>query len=205
MTTSVNTPTLERRVFTARSAGEQEQAIATLVRAFQADPAARWLFPDDSTYAADFSGFVRAFGGRAFEGRTAFHTGDSTGAALWFAPGVEPDGEAVVELVRRALPPGRWDDAFAFFAQMEHFHPTFPHWYLPLIGVEPAHQGNGVGSALLRHVLGSCDRSGAASYLEASSPASVPLYERHGFRVVGEIQGGGSPVVYPMLRRAGAR
>jgi hypothetical protein len=29
----------------------------------------------------------------------------------------------------------------------------------------------------------------------------VPLYERHGFEVLGSIQAGSSPTVVPMLRR----
>jgi hypothetical protein len=30
----------------------------------------------------------------------------------------------------------------------------------------------------------------------------VPLYERHGFKVIGEIQSGSSPTLTPMLRPA---
>jgi hypothetical protein len=45
-----------------------------------------------------------------------------------------------------------------------------------------------------------CDEEGMPAYLESSNPTNVPLYERHGFEVITEIQVADSPVVYPMLR-----
>ena len=37
--------------------------------------------------------------------------------------------------------------------QMANYHPREPHWYLPLMGVDPTCQGKGLGSALMRHAL----------------------------------------------------
>lgn len=37
----------------------------------------------------------------------------------------------------------------SIFEQVEKFHPTEQHWYLPMIGVDPAHQGVGAGFALM--------------------------------------------------------
>jgi len=81
-------------------------------------------------------------------------------------------------------------------------HIEEPHWYLPMIGVDPSRQGQGLGSALLAHALARCDAEHMPAYLESSNPATVPLYQRHGFRVTAEIQAGASPVIYPMLRDA---
>ncbi len=39
------------------------------------------------------------------------------------------------------------------------------------------------------------------AYLESTNPLNVPLYERHGFEVVGTIEVGDAPAVYPMVRR----
>lgn len=85
--------------------------------------------------------------------------------------------------------------------QMEKFHPTEPHWYLPMIGVDPAHQGAGTGAALMTEALRNVDSSGLIAYLESSNPRNIPLYQRHGFEVIGEIQSGSSPVLRPMLRK----
>jgi hypothetical protein len=44
------------------------------------------------------------------------------------------------------------------------------------------------------------DRDGAIACLESSNARNLPLYERHGFEVLGEVQTGGSPTIWPMLR-----
>ena len=67
--------------------------------------------------------------------------------------------------------------------------------------VDPTSQGRGYGSALLRYALEQIDRTGAPAYLESSNPRNVPLYERHGFKILGRVQAGSSPTVVPMLRR----
>jgi GNAT superfamily N-acetyltransferase len=66
--------------------------------------------------------------------------------------------------------------------------------------VDPGHQGRGHGSALLQHALRRCDRGQAPASLESTDPANIPLYERHGFRVLVTIQVGSSPPIFPMLR-----
>jgi ribosomal protein S18 acetylase RimI-like enzyme len=90
---------------------------------------------------------------------------------------------------------------FSMFEQMDAFHPPEAHWHLPLIGVDPAHQEKGIGSALLSHILNVSDGQNVAAYLEATSPRNVPLYERHGFEAVGSIQVADSPQIIPMLRK----
>ena len=90
---------------------------------------------------------------------------------------------------------------FSMFEQMDALHPREAHWHLPLIGVDPAHQGKGIGSALLSHVLNLCDGQEVLAYLEATSPRNVLLYKRHGFETVGSIQVADSPRIIPMLRK----
>jgi ribosomal protein S18 acetylase RimI-like enzyme len=87
------------------------------------------------------------------------------------------------------------------FEQMGSFHPAEPHWYLPMIGVDVPFQNRGYGSALLRHALAVCDRDGVPAYLESSNPRNVPLYQRHGFELMGVIQAGSSPKLFPMVRK----
>src|SRR5688572_28099925 len=78
-----------------------------LVRAFESDPVARWMFPDPLAYRASFRAFAAAFGGRAFEHGTAQYVRGFRGAALWLPPDVGPDEEALVPLLRRDVPPDR--------------------------------------------------------------------------------------------------
>jgi hypothetical protein len=53
----------------------------------------------------------------------------------------------------------------------------------------------------MKHATDICDRDGALAYLESSNLRNVPLYERHGFEVLGTIQAGQSPTIVPMLRK----
>jgi ribosomal protein S18 acetylase RimI-like enzyme len=186
---------------TTTPASDAEHAFAALTLAFSADPPSRWAWPDPQQYLASFPGFIRALGGRALEHGSAYSLGGYAGVALWLPPGVHPDEEALVALIRRTIPEPTQADMFAVIEQMGRYHPAEPHWYLPLIGVDPAHRGRGYGSALLRHGLAGCDRDGLPAYLESTSPASVPLYERHGFEVIATIQVGAAPPIFPMLRR----
>lgn len=188
---------------TVRSATPPEEAvaIATLTLAFGADPATRWTWPDPQAYLNAFPRFAKAFGGAGFAKGGAHVVGDHAGTALWLPPGVEPDGAALGELMRTTASPESMSDGMKVMQQMTSHHPREPHWYLPLIGIDPKHQGKGLGSALLSHATDICDRDGVPAYLESSNPRNVPLYQRHGFEITGEIQHGSSPTIVPMLRR----
>jgi len=94
----------------------------------------------------------------------------------------------------------RKGDLLAVFDEMARLHPTEPHWYLPLIGVKPRQQGQGLGAALLRPILEKCDAMHLPAYLEATSSRSLPLYRRHGFKAIGEIKVRDCPPIIPMLR-----
>jgi ribosomal protein S18 acetylase RimI-like enzyme len=79
-------------------------------------------------------------------------------------------------------------------------HPPEKHWYLLSVGVRPGAQGRGTGAALVAHTLALADAAGQGAYLEATSPRSRVLYERHGFEVVGQIDLEGCPPIWPMWR-----
>jgi len=184
----------------AVSPAQEESALASLIFAFATDPAVRWMYPDAHQYRTFFPRFARVFGGKAFALGTARHLGGFRGAALWLPPGVAPDGEALVPLIEGTVASERLADVLAIFDQMEAHHPREPHWYLPLIGIDPFHQNQGLGSILLRQTLAMLDRQRATAYLEASNPRNVPFYERHGFELHGEIQSGDSPKFFAMIR-----
>ncbi len=174
--------------------------VTTLVLAFSSDPVARYMYPQPYQFLTHFPSFVRAFGGKAFEHGTAYFTDQQIGAALWFPPGVEPDEEPLINLIQHSIAEAKHPELFAVLEQMGHYHPDEPHWYLPMLGVEPTQQGKGHGSALLLQQLRQCDRENQLAYLESSSPKNIPLYERHGFKLLGIIREGTFPPIFPMLR-----
>ncbi len=181
---------------------DRKKAVATIALAFASDPMMRWSFPDPARYFTIARDFIDAFGGHAVEHGGADEIADFAAAALWLPPGVAPDDEAMGAIIAANMPAEKLEDGGSLFEQMDRFHPNEPHWYLPLIGADPVHQGKGYGSALMAHALKRCDRDGLPAYLESSNPTNVPLYERHGFKVIGEIQAGSSPKLTPMLRPA---
>ncbi len=183
------------------TAAEEAAAINVVVLAFSADPAARWLYPDPHQYGVNFPNFVRAFGGKAFEQGSAYSIDGCSGVALWLPPDVHPDEEAIAGLIQRTVSNQRQEEIFALLEQMGSYHPSEAHWYLPLIGVDPALHGKGYGSRLMEHALSRCDRDKKLAYLESSNPKNISLYERHGFELLGTIQVGGSPPIFPMLRK----
>lgn len=186
-----------------KTATESDEArvIDVLVLAFSTDPGARWTWPDPHKYLTHFREFVKALGGKAFTHSSAYYIEGYAAAALWLPPNVHPDEDVMSTLFERTAADEVRNDSAKLFKEMGSYRPSEPHWYLPLIGVDPFLQGNGFGSALLKHALIACDRDNKLAYLDSSNPRNVPLYERHGFEVLGEIQIGTSPTIRPMLRK----
>jgi ribosomal protein S18 acetylase RimI-like enzyme len=190
------------------TASDEPAVIAVIMLAFGTDPAARWTWPYPRQFLSHFPSVVKAFGGNAFAHQSAYYVEGYRGAALWLPPGVRPDEDALSALLKGTGAAEVQQDLASVFEQMESYHPKEPHWYLPMIGVDPFQQGKGYGSALMKHALVPCDRDHTLAYLESSNPKNIPLYERHGFEVLGTIQVGASPPIFPMIRKprpAGAR
>jgi GNAT superfamily N-acetyltransferase len=80
-------------------------------------------------------------------------------------------------------------------------HPPGSYWYLQFMGVSPAWQGRGIGSALMAPVLARCDREGVRAYLDATSQRNKRLYERHGFQAEEAFAPSGGPPIWPMWRQ----
>lgn len=192
-----------------RKAGpaEAERAFATITAAFVADPVTRFAWPDAQTYLAAFPGIVAGLCSASLEGELALVAEAFTGVALWVPPS-EADHEeheddraaAIRDFLGRSSPAERVDDLVATFVAMGRHHPDEPHWYLPFIGVDPAHQGRGIGATLMKAAVARFDADGVVAYLESSNPRNLSLYERFGFERTGEIRMGRAPLVTPMVR-----
>lgn len=135
-------------------------------------------------------------------------TTDHNAAAVWFPTGVDdlpPPADYDARLLAAC---GRHTERFRLLdEQFAAHHPhDLTHHHLAFLAVRPDAQGNGLGSALLRAHHNQLDASGIAAYLEASSPRSVRLYERHGYRHLGppfHLPDNGPPL-WPMLRQGPA-
>jgi ribosomal protein S18 acetylase RimI-like enzyme len=186
----------------AVGAGQAADLRDTLALAFSADPCTRYIWPTPGAFLRGYPRLLMAIGGADLERGAGFATADFGAASLWLRPGGKPDSDAIDALIGETVSPERQAVTAKVGELMDSFHPEAPHWYLSMIGVDPARQGLGLGSALLKHTLALCDAEGAPAYLESSNPKNITLYERHGFEVLGQIQPDDFPGLTPMLRRA---
>jgi GNAT superfamily N-acetyltransferase len=130
---------------------------------------------------------------------------DALGGALWLPPeewrtSVREDAQLARVLLHPRLLP-RFPLVVHGFTGIERRHPaTPPHWYLAVLGTEPAAQGRGIGSALLAPVLQRCDEDGIGAYLESSKEENIAFYARHGFRVTDVVRLPRGPRAWLMWR-----
>jgi len=182
--------------------------VQVLARAFAQDPSIDWT--------------IRADGGRARGTELFFETvlnrmtlpfgdvwtteGAIRGAALWTPPGKWKLGllEQLV-MAPAMLSAFGWSRLRRVLDSMDlvqRHHPSAPHYYLQSIGVDPDHQGHGLGKALMAPVLARCDSEGVGAFLETAQVRNLPLYRSRGFEEVSRAQlAGGGPTMYFMWRK----
>ena len=193
-----------------RAARRDEAALLgeVLADAFAEDPVFAWLIPPqlrgrDSRLRTFFTSMSRGY---LRQGKPCYLTGDASAAALWAAPGAWT--MPLSQIILEAAPSGlvfrsRLLRALRTQLQIERLHAgqSRPHWYLGYLGTRRDRQGQGLGTQMLREVLAGLDTDGVPAYLESSSERNLPLYQRNGFRVVGELQAlGHGPTIWRMWR-----
>ena len=194
----MTTPTVK-----TATADDEPALLDVLTLAFVADPFVRWLWPDARHYLIHGSSYIRAFGGKAFAHGTAYYIDGRRGAALWLPPDANVDRSKVLALALVSVSRQIRDDVVALVDQASGSHPSEPHWFLPIIGIDPIYRRKGYGSALMRDALDACDRDKTLAYVECTSMENVPFYMRHGFEVLTETKVGSGPIIIPMLRKPG--
>jgi ribosomal protein S18 acetylase RimI-like enzyme len=178
-----------------------------LARAFADNPGMSWVFRDAATRPDRLRNLFGLLLRRVWLPRGECLTTTSLdGAALWLGPGRWhlPVSVQAGLLPRAAGVAGRETPRMLRgMVITESKHPATPeHWYLAVLGVDPASQGQGFGPHLMTPVLNRCDQEGTPAYLETDTQQNVALYERHGFRVTEQLTlpGGAEPTVWLMWR-----
>ncbi len=163
---------------------------AVLADAFRDDPVMTRVQPDPAFihryFETVFKSQYRRYG-------LCFMTQDQSGAAMWLPPGIQPAFPPLSFIVSwcwRFLRQRKGLRRVLAVNRLKHYNkkirPAFAHYYIHALGVVNGCQKQGIGSALLKTMLPVCDREGWAAYLECSNERNLPLYNRHGFRVIGE-------------------
>ncbi len=206
-TAGENTPLVR---LTWKQAGEAGRLLA---RAFHDYPAITFLFPNERRRdEAQYHTWSAACRYSIRHGE-AWAAPGFAGVACWLPPGATHKslprelaagmGALLFRLRPRELIGNIANDLYA--DALHRRCVPGRHWYLFAIGVEPECQGQGIGSALLRPMLGRADREGMPVYLETHYARNVGFYQKYGFGVAEEGRMPGSDVtVYAMLRPADA-
>ena len=190
-------------------ASELDPLTGALTAAFADDPVQCWLFEPATDPDAARRRFLRFFTDEYFPlGHVYVEHGSAgrTGAALWAPPDRHILGEASIERLLEMMGELLGDEALPRLGElgrtMSHV-PEEPHFYLGVLGVDPSHQGLGLGAVLVEPVLEACDRGGFLAHLESSNPRNIGFYERLGFRTTADFRCGGpaGPLMTVMQRR----
>jgi len=197
MTQRPTTPVEVRKIQVA----DHKRVADVLGRAFDDDPVMNFIAKQDARRSQRIRKVMDiALRNMTFPYGETFVAGGYEGAALWNPPNGRPHGL----LSDLRMLPGfisvagltRLPKLMATLNVMEKKHPKDPHYYLLALGVDPDHQGQGIGTQLMAPILERCDAEGSPAYLESSKERNVPLYERNGFQVTEQLElpNGGPPV-----------
>jgi ribosomal protein S18 acetylase RimI-like enzyme len=173
-----------------------------LARAFADDPVTLWAHPNERARERRTRRFFLGRLHALLPHELSYTTGDCNGAAVWSPHDAWQMGlrELLHDLPAFMSP--RTPMVLRGMREVEQRHPTDPHYYLSILGVDPSAQGEGLGSALLQPMLRRCDEEGVGAYLETATERNVRFYSRHGFRVTGEVELPKGPTMWLMWRDA---
>jgi ribosomal protein S18 acetylase RimI-like enzyme len=187
------------------AASDAEGVSATLARAFFDDPVMMYIVPDDATRRAKLPRLFKVLLKLALPHGVCHVTAGYEAATIWKPPGkwhlslwdYVANGPALLGIFG-----GDVFRALAMMDRIEKLHPKTPHYYLQVIGTDPAKQGKGFASKIMRHQLAVSDAAHMPCYLESSKDTNLPIYRSFGFEVTGEIKIPNGPTLWPMWREA---
>ncbi len=173
-------------------------AAAVLARALADDPGWIHIFPDPGPRLVRMTRMLRLMIDRAYVAHGASLVMPGGAAAVWAPPGAH-DVPALTML--RVAPRLAWllgrrvPAGIRLFRAMSAATPSEPHHYLAILGVDPAHQGRGLGVAVMAPTLARCDHDRTLAWLETTNPKNHSFYRRVGFELAHETAIPGGPTI----------
>ena len=191
---------------------DRDAGAAVLGRAFTEYELLRYYFQDETerhAVAVTF-GFI-ALSVCLRYGEVYASSAKMEGVAAWLPPGKSPFGGWQIirsvplsVLFRFGRQGASRMQAYGRYVDNVHRKLVpYPHWYLQIIGVDPAYQGQGFASQLIKPMLERIDREHLPCFLETNTEKNVAIYQRFGFGVVSEDEIPGTELMsFAMLRKA---
>lgn len=187
MTTAIETSLM--------TAGQVAESGRVLGRAFYDDPMFQYIIPDDAARGPAMEWFMGRGALYGHKYGEVYTTGATVeGDAVWLPPGetnlpmlrMAQAGMLIAPFKLGFSPFRRFLGVMNTFEALHHRDMPERHWYLMILGVEPARQGQGIGGALIAPIVARADAEGLPCYLETAKARNVAFYTRHGFEVIVE-------------------
>jgi GNAT superfamily N-acetyltransferase len=170
-----------------------DQATPSAVAALEDDPFYRSICaPDGGDTARRRAVLAAYFDYSILEGRElgrCVHLADEArGVAVWLLPrSPELESQAAerkrtfLQAALRAEGCANYYRIIAFMSAKSATLIDEAAWYLSIVAVDPAAQGQGLGRKLLEPTIAEADRAGVTCYLETFSQRNLSFYQRLGF------------------------
>jgi ribosomal protein S18 acetylase RimI-like enzyme len=175
-------------------ATDLDAAARVLAAAFDRYSWTRWALGDER-YAERLQEIQRLYLAHALAHGIVVVTGDVRAVAAFVPPQVPSPSQAVQARIAEL-----YGDRLVAMAGLWLAAGPGGAWTLETVGVDPAFQGTGFGTAVTSAGLAEIDRHGAAAALETSDPRNVRLYERLGFTTFATTEIPDGPTVFSMAR-----
>ena len=177
---------------TALNWADRHRAGSMLARSFYNDPMLSAYWPDEDRRKRYFPWYMTSVVTYGLIYGRVFQTTNIAGVIIWLPPGqTEFTLWRYIRAGFFALPyrAGQKQSQITgindeFMAKTHKELMPGPHWYCWALGVDPAEQGKGISSTLMRHGCGLAAAEGLPCYLETHNQRNVPIYEHMGFKVL---------------------
>ena len=185
----------EIQKLTSLSNDQLKLASEVLSNAFLEDPVFSQLIPNDKERHKTLFKIFKFQIKYCFKHGVVVSTSNLKGISLWFPPknafisiwkSIKSGSLSLIFKIKwKNLHILRKNDDF-----IEELHKKLvpaPHWYLSTIGIDPKHQGKGIGRRMLRFMINSIAKDHKIIFLETNSEKNVKLYKRFGFRILHKV------------------
>jgi len=168
-------------------AADIETTGSLLGAAFVDDPVIAYYFPDNASRLRLCTALLTVATSLTMKHGHALvlSEGGTLRAATLILPPSTPNFPLAGIIRHLAATPSLWRPRailrhFGVTGSVDGVRPQTPHWTLMTLGVDPACQGRGIGSYLLRSALASITGDEEV-FLETYNESNLPFYRRHGF------------------------
>jgi GNAT superfamily N-acetyltransferase len=170
-------------------------------RAFVDEPMTQWSLSDRGNAADRLTHAFAYFLEPVLSLGLVWEVGAGNGAAVWIPPKHFDDWD-VHPWSQPRITALTGDDGrryTRFWDWVDSHNPVEPLWQLDSIAVDPAAQGQGLGTVLVATGLALAQTDGVGAFLSTGTARNVNIYARSGFRLVEEADApDGGPKIYFM-------